>query len=45
MKRVDEEKADVGMLELWVGGNNGVQEGHVDKGRGTPCKACGQVTE
>ena len=24
MERVDEEKADVGMLELWVGGNNGV---------------------
>lgn len=45
MERVDGEKAVVGVLELWVGGINGVQEGHVGKGRGTLCKACGQVTE
>jgi hypothetical protein len=45
MERENEEKADMGILELWVGSNNGVQEGHVDKGRGTLCTACGHATE
>lgn len=45
MERENEEKADMGMLELWVGSNNGVQDGHVDKGRGRLCTACGHATE
>jgi hypothetical protein len=45
MKSEDEEKADMGTLEFWMGGNNGVQEGHVDKGRGTLCTTCGHATE
>ena len=35
----------MGVLELSVGSNNSVQEGHVDKGRGTLCTTCGHATE
>ena len=35
----------MGVSGLWVGGNNGVEEGHVEKGRGTRRTACGHATE
>jgi hypothetical protein len=35
----------MGMSQLAVGGNNGVQEGHVEKGRGTGRTACGHATD
>ena len=40
-----EEKADMGMMELKVGGNNGAENGHVEKGRDTRRTACGHATE
>jgi hypothetical protein len=33
----------MGMSQLAVGDNNGVQEGHVEKGRGTGRTACGHL--